>query len=245
MFAPSLYDFSSTLPVPTPTRPAPPTNPPPIFAKPPPPNHKRCRIACIRCRRRKIKCAVNFNNGGQPHPPCKRCADRGLACQFIPVADTDDASYATLGPDVGHRWIDPLIPESFKNLSKTPHSRTSERPPDSVFQHPPGELEPGLVESSTEDLELNFLELFAASDLPLDWINHVDLNFFDTFSNLKLGFKLGLEVDLNPRRRPPQLADGTLTEIQRILPAPPRLPSERELRSYPSVWHALVDERRI
>ncbi|KAJ7129901.1 hypothetical protein C8R43DRAFT_674430 [Mycena crocata] len=43
---------------------------------------RRTYVACKACRKRKIKCISTGED-----MPCKRCAERGFKCEFIPVAE--------------------------------------------------------------------------------------------------------------------------------------------------------------
>ncbi|KAJ7450982.1 hypothetical protein B0H11DRAFT_2076633 [Mycena galericulata] len=67
---------------------------------PPSPTHtfllrrSRINVACVNCRRRKIKCVTAEE---PPRRPCERCAKRGLSCEYLSVAD-DRAQKPTSAP---------------------------------------------------------------------------------------------------------------------------------------------------
>ncbi|KAJ7914046.1 hypothetical protein B0H13DRAFT_1873264 [Mycena leptocephala] len=52
--------------------------------------YKRTRVflACLNCRKRKIKCLTEDSD----NRPCERCVRKGLLCQYLPVADEQDQS---------------------------------------------------------------------------------------------------------------------------------------------------------
>ncbi|KAJ6556995.1 hypothetical protein DFH09DRAFT_1164177, partial [Mycena vulgaris] len=45
---------------------------------------KRVPMACLRCRKRKIKCITSEESSGRP---CERCTRRGFLCEYISVGD--------------------------------------------------------------------------------------------------------------------------------------------------------------
>ncbi|KAJ7627942.1 hypothetical protein DFH06DRAFT_1338773 [Mycena polygramma] len=52
--------------------------------------YKRTRVflACLNCRKRKIKCLTEDSE----QKPCERCVRKGLLCEYRPVADEGDPS---------------------------------------------------------------------------------------------------------------------------------------------------------
>ncbi|CAK5284675.1 unnamed protein product [Mycena citricolor] len=46
---------------------------------------RRMPMACVNCRRRKIKCVTSTK---QPSAPCERCTKRKLDCEFVPVSES-------------------------------------------------------------------------------------------------------------------------------------------------------------
>ncbi|KAJ7142421.1 hypothetical protein C8R44DRAFT_725777 [Mycena epipterygia] len=52
-----------------------------MFTKP-----RRVYIACLNCRKRKIKCVTTEES---PDKPCERCAKRGLTCEYVSVGDQE------------------------------------------------------------------------------------------------------------------------------------------------------------
>ncbi|KAJ7458498.1 hypothetical protein FB451DRAFT_1182692 [Mycena latifolia] len=44
----------------------------------------RASVACVRCRKRKIKC---ISSEGSPDRPCERCARRGFVCKYLSVGE--------------------------------------------------------------------------------------------------------------------------------------------------------------
>ncbi|KAJ7454234.1 hypothetical protein FB451DRAFT_1184989 [Mycena latifolia] len=55
---------------------------PPIFIR------RRVYIACLNCRKRKIKCMTEETD----QKPCARCSRHGLKCEYLPVADEQTQS---------------------------------------------------------------------------------------------------------------------------------------------------------
>ncbi|KAJ6588811.1 hypothetical protein B0H19DRAFT_1302338 [Mycena capillaripes] len=74
----------------------------------PPPGHKRNRIACGNCRKRKVKCTTTKK---QPHAPCERCVKENVTCEYVAISD-DERSISSPAPPVP-RWVQPLSPESY------------------------------------------------------------------------------------------------------------------------------------
>ncbi|KAJ7634741.1 hypothetical protein FB45DRAFT_473287 [Roridomyces roridus] len=90
----------------------------------PPPGHSRNRIACVNCRRRKIKCITDKKN---PNYPCQRCVKEGANCEYI--AATSDDERASPQPDSTRPttvWVEPLDPESYarRNNASGPPSQS-------------------------------------------------------------------------------------------------------------------------
>ncbi|KAJ6540728.1 hypothetical protein B0H19DRAFT_1078128 [Mycena capillaripes] len=48
---------------------------------------KRIYVACVHCRKRKVKCV---NTGDSSNTPCKRCAEKGLLCEYLAVCEEDE-----------------------------------------------------------------------------------------------------------------------------------------------------------
>ncbi|KAJ7472412.1 hypothetical protein B0H11DRAFT_1353854 [Mycena galericulata] len=65
---------------------------------------RRGHIACLNCRKRKIKCIAQDE---YPRPPCIRCSRKGIKCEYVSVADAPSI------PENGPKWLEPLVPESY------------------------------------------------------------------------------------------------------------------------------------
>ncbi|KAJ6488347.1 hypothetical protein DFH09DRAFT_1324411 [Mycena vulgaris] len=50
---------------------------------------RRIYIACVHCRKRKIKCITAPE---APEHPCERCARRGLKCEYVAISEQDPPS---------------------------------------------------------------------------------------------------------------------------------------------------------
>ncbi|KAJ6597483.1 hypothetical protein DFH09DRAFT_1272188 [Mycena vulgaris] len=57
---------------------------------------RRVYVACLNCRRRKIKC-VTAGDQAAPQNPCDRCTKRGLSCEYRAVSDASAPSYPSYG----------------------------------------------------------------------------------------------------------------------------------------------------
>ncbi|KAF8146683.1 hypothetical protein K438DRAFT_1780697 [Mycena galopus ATCC 62051] len=69
--------------------------------------HKRVYIACVECRRLKIKCKTD-----QYRPkPCKRCTTKGLDCKYLTVAE-ESASRRNANPEASSSVTSPIPPTS-------------------------------------------------------------------------------------------------------------------------------------
>ncbi|KAJ7512634.1 hypothetical protein B0H11DRAFT_1946606 [Mycena galericulata] len=83
----------------------------------PPPGHQRNRIACVNCRKRKIKCITDKK---QPRSACERCTREGAICEYIAAPSEDEISPSQSSFALGSgsvppvpRWVEPLDPESY------------------------------------------------------------------------------------------------------------------------------------
>ncbi|KAF8167064.1 hypothetical protein K438DRAFT_2064792 [Mycena galopus ATCC 62051] len=52
----------------------------------PSPERKRAFLACVHCRRHKVKCRTDDESGD----PCERCIRRGLVCEYVSVRDAQE-----------------------------------------------------------------------------------------------------------------------------------------------------------
>ncbi|KAJ6598275.1 hypothetical protein DFH09DRAFT_1304081 [Mycena vulgaris] len=77
--------------------------------------HRRGRIACLNCRKRKIKCVTADDH---PHSPCKRCSQYGSPCEFVSVSEEEASSPEPPPPENGAKWLPPLGPESYGRPQK-------------------------------------------------------------------------------------------------------------------------------
>ncbi|KAJ6555981.1 hypothetical protein B0H19DRAFT_1071119 [Mycena capillaripes] len=60
----------------------------------PPVQPKRAHIACLNCRRRKMKCISDQYE----EKPCERCIQKGLQCEYVPVAEEQTQSVSVRSP---------------------------------------------------------------------------------------------------------------------------------------------------
>ncbi|KAJ7064295.1 hypothetical protein C8F01DRAFT_1130891, partial [Mycena amicta] len=75
---------------------------------------QRAPIACVRCRRRKIKCVTS-----DTLHPCARCTKRGLQCEYMAVSDPRNSFASTSGS---------TSPPSPASTSSTPTPSTPTSP---------------------------------------------------------------------------------------------------------------------
>ncbi|KAJ7355337.1 hypothetical protein DFH08DRAFT_933306 [Mycena albidolilacea] len=68
---------------------------------------KRIYVACIPCRKRKIRCVTIDDS---PNTPCKRCTEKGLECEYLAVCEEREKSLFTEGSAYGQR--PPATPQS-------------------------------------------------------------------------------------------------------------------------------------
>ncbi|KAJ7129880.1 hypothetical protein C8R43DRAFT_1240039 [Mycena crocata] len=73
---------------------------------------KRIYVACVHCRKRKIKCITKSED-----TPCERCAERGYTCEYIPI------------PVLNAKALFEEGEESSSNTSYAPYSPYSSSPP--------------------------------------------------------------------------------------------------------------------
>ncbi|KAF7358600.1 C6 finger domain [Mycena sanguinolenta] len=67
---------------------------------------RRTIMACVNCRRRKMRCITPEQ---PPKNPCARCTKKGLLCEYVP-ADQDDDSYSPDSALAESSWEAPPIP---------------------------------------------------------------------------------------------------------------------------------------
>ncbi|KAJ7619719.1 hypothetical protein FB45DRAFT_1096180 [Roridomyces roridus] len=82
---------------------------------------KRTPIACIHCRKRKIKCKAT--NGYDK--PCERCTRRKFDCEYISVAEESERSPASTSTRFGDIAPPTLVPHE---CSSTPNYSTENQP---------------------------------------------------------------------------------------------------------------------
>ncbi|KAJ7781336.1 hypothetical protein B0H16DRAFT_1710553 [Mycena metata] len=86
---------------------------------------RRATIACVNCRRRKVKCATTED---PPRNPCARCTKRSLVCEYVAVEEDDLESP-----------VSPLYPNPYTNApAHYPNGPpTGYMPPTYPAQQPP------------------------------------------------------------------------------------------------------------
>ncbi|KAK7055379.1 Zn(2)-C6 fungal-type domain-containing protein [Favolaschia claudopus] len=70
----------------------------------PPPGHQRNRIACSRCRKKKVKCTGGPKDN--PTGPCQRCVADRRECEYVPLSNNESG-----GGELS--WTPNLDPESY------------------------------------------------------------------------------------------------------------------------------------
>ncbi|KAJ7456151.1 hypothetical protein FB451DRAFT_1183939 [Mycena latifolia] len=75
---------------------------------------KRVYIACVHCRKRKIKCITSRDD-----QPCQRCKKRGLKCDYVSVPE-QQARSASSSVDCGQEVSERNPPSVFPSMSMTP-----------------------------------------------------------------------------------------------------------------------------
>ncbi|KAJ7676652.1 hypothetical protein DFH06DRAFT_1428293 [Mycena polygramma] len=88
---------------------------------------KRTRIyvACINCRKRKVRCITTDDS---EEKPCKRCTEKGLSCSYLAVCEERDNPPQN-PPPPSQRWNQG--PRSSSNASSAPYgnNNSSQYPP--------------------------------------------------------------------------------------------------------------------
>ncbi|KAJ7483596.1 hypothetical protein FB451DRAFT_108826 [Mycena latifolia] len=59
-----------------------------------PPKRTRVPVACVRCRKRKVKCSINEENLSKP---CAQCVRGGVVCEYMSI-DEERAQSASVPP---------------------------------------------------------------------------------------------------------------------------------------------------
>ncbi|KAJ7110824.1 hypothetical protein C8R43DRAFT_1159992 [Mycena crocata] len=65
------------------------TSPAPETASKSPMKRRRAFVACVECRKRKIKCVTLSDDDDRP---CTRCALKNIQCEFQPISEHDSSS---------------------------------------------------------------------------------------------------------------------------------------------------------
>ncbi|KAJ6540522.1 hypothetical protein B0H19DRAFT_1077928 [Mycena capillaripes] len=80
---------------------------------------KRIYVACIHCRKRKVRCVIS-----SPNPQCERCTKKGLECEYLPVCVQQERALF----ETGYDWEDgsPSPPQSVTQ----PCANNQSLPPD-------------------------------------------------------------------------------------------------------------------
>ncbi|KAJ7023076.1 hypothetical protein C8F04DRAFT_1271811 [Mycena alexandri] len=103
---------------------------------------KRIYLACVNCRRRKVRC---ITTGDSPDTPCQRCVKHGLICDYVPVSLEREKSLFDIPPGEGSNSThSPTMPPSWSQAP--PHNGTygrSNYAPPSVPHFNPGYGQPG------------------------------------------------------------------------------------------------------
>ncbi|KAJ7729760.1 hypothetical protein B0H16DRAFT_1775607 [Mycena metata] len=95
----------------------PPSNPPTSQSS----QRKRIYLACVNCRRRKVRCITAGED-----TPCQRCVKHGLLCDYVPVSLEREKSLFAIPPGEGSTSTPP---------STMPPSWSQAPPPHSAYGH--------------------------------------------------------------------------------------------------------------
>ncbi|KAJ7266917.1 hypothetical protein B0H12DRAFT_139805 [Mycena haematopus] len=76
----------------------------------PRPGHQRNRIACLNCRKKKVKCTTA---GKQPQSPCERCVKEDATCQYVAISNDEESNFRSSQGPPAPIWVEPLSPESY------------------------------------------------------------------------------------------------------------------------------------
>lgn len=87
---------------------------------------RRAYVACVTCRKRKIKCVTASDADDDP---CTRCKKKGIPCEFIAVPDEDESSPGP-GPTTSSGYTDtsqgarlnPASPYPQQDISSYPYN---------------------------------------------------------------------------------------------------------------------------
>nr|GAT47561.1 C6 finger domain [Mycena chlorophos] len=82
-----------------------------------PSRRPRAFIACLNCRKRRVKCETEDDCDA----PCERCVKRGLSCSYVPVMDVD-APLINTHPVHGYYPADPDSDLSAEGSPSSPSS---------------------------------------------------------------------------------------------------------------------------
>ncbi|KAJ6562243.1 hypothetical protein B0H19DRAFT_1259817 [Mycena capillaripes] len=97
------------------------------MSEPAPYKRTRVFLACLNCRRRKIKCLTEDSEQN----PCERCVRKGLVCEYRPVADDQEHNAGTT-----HSYERQAAPSAAP--ASSPYPLGNQRPPQSGnAQYPP------------------------------------------------------------------------------------------------------------
>ncbi|KAJ7456150.1 hypothetical protein FB451DRAFT_1183938 [Mycena latifolia] len=108
-------------------------HPPPNSTEPLARRPKRVYIACVHCRRRKVKCITS-----QESQPCARCIKKGLKCDYLSVPEQQARSASTThGQEASDQNPLPPTPYMASTRNNTPQSYEGNPLPSGHLYRPP------------------------------------------------------------------------------------------------------------
>ncbi|KAJ7467700.1 hypothetical protein FB451DRAFT_1401684 [Mycena latifolia] len=89
---------------------------------------RRVIVACTTCRKRKVKCLASEN---PPRSPCKRCLEKGIACEYGTVGEdkttrSQQLEQVSESPAYASRWAPQNLPTQL--ASSHSHARPGSGP---------------------------------------------------------------------------------------------------------------------
>ncbi|KAJ7617270.1 hypothetical protein FB45DRAFT_1034562 [Roridomyces roridus] len=121
---------------------------------------RRTIIACLTCRKRKLRC-ITFEQ--PPNSPCERCARKNIHCEYVSVSDEQDTEY-TGGPVHAADMAAPMPVDPRQNPRLAHLGRNSPAPPLPYTGPPPAGQRPRFYGQTLPPLGSSFDRGVAPTD---------------------------------------------------------------------------------
>ncbi|KAJ6516720.1 hypothetical protein C8R47DRAFT_1088129 [Mycena vitilis] len=81
------------------------------------PHRKRTQMACLHCRKRRIRCVTDGTEGSR----CERCAQKELDCEYVPVNEERDKPLVVTNPEGKAKRSPPPTSSAHPGIATQPY----------------------------------------------------------------------------------------------------------------------------